>query len=898
MIVLKDYQHRVLDSLKAFFTLCVKTGDPGHAFHEVAKANGHGDAVYVPVNAAGLKPQTPYVCLRVPTGGGKTLLACHAAGLAMRGLLQADRAVVLWLVPSNTILDQTANALRDVRHPYRQALEMACGSVEVATIEEALNLSRAAVDGQTVVIVSTIQAFRVEDPTGRKVYSQNGAFGEHLLNMPPGRVGDMLEGPDGKPVPSLVNALRLRRPIVIVDEAHNARTNLSFAALGDVMPSCILEFTATPARRNNPSNVLHRVSAAELKAADMVKLPLRVVTRHPSQKEQLLSDSVILRNDLEKLAVAEGQATGEYIRPILLVQAEKVDDCKPLRERLVAEYGIPSKEIIISVGAFDELKDVEDIQSPACPVRYVITVQKLREGWDCPFAYVLCSLKETRSATAIEQIVGRILRLPNARPKRDPDLNCSYALSVSGTLPEVLNDFREALESNGFTKAESERVVIPESQAFFPLGVQPKTFFLSPEEIDADVAKAQEAALCGKVQISRETGRVTVLVPLDETETEQVASCLRTPEARERFAEFSREVASIEKESGGTGGPRALSPFQMRLDFSVPLLCIQEGDLFHEFERTHLLEHPWRLGSKDATLHPSYDPLNRPAPEAGRLDVGDKGQVTSDIVRKGEPEHDFIKELRQQTLALDRMTDMDWTIEELIVWLDRRIDHEDIPHAESAVFLRKAITGLMTRYAMPHVGALVFDRFRLCQMIEEKIDQHREEERKQAYQQLLELDSPLAVRDEHAINFKDVAYEPSWAFEGAFAFQKHYFGAKPGELKEKTANGDLAEEFRCAQFLDAQVPEIKFWVRNLPRRPTSFRLQTHADWFYPDFVCKLEDGRILVVEYKGAHLYDAPDAQEKRDIGNLWAARSQGRCLFVMPSKARFHEIVDNIRFR
>lgn len=170
-----------------------------------------------------------------------------------------------------------------------------------------------------------------------------------------------MKGPDGKPVPSLVNMLRLRRPVVIVDEAHNARTDLSFAALGDVMPSCIVEFTATPARSKHPSNILHHVSAAELKAADMVKLPLRVVTRHPSQKDQLLADAVSLRADLEKLALTEAQLTGEYLRPVMLIQAERVDACEPLRERLVAEFGIGRDEIKISVGAHDDLKEAGDI---------------------------------------------------------------------------------------------------------------------------------------------------------------------------------------------------------------------------------------------------------------------------------------------------------------------------------------------------------------------------------------------------------------------------------------------------------------------------------------------------------------------------------------------------------
>jgi type III restriction enzyme len=126
----------------------------------------------------------------------------------------------------------------------------------------------------------------------------------------------------------------------------------------------------------------------------------------------------------------------------MLIQAERVDDYEPLRERLVNDFGQDRDQIKISVGALDELKEVKDIASSKCPVRFIITVQKLREGWDCPFAYVLCSLRETRSPTAIEQIVGRIMRLPNARAKQHPDLNCAYAFSVSDSLPEVLNELR------------------------------------------------------------------------------------------------------------------------------------------------------------------------------------------------------------------------------------------------------------------------------------------------------------------------------------------------------------------------------------------------------------------------------------------------------------------------
>ncbi len=888
MITLKDYQSRVLDSLREFFRRCSRIGHPEAAFQAVQLRNNTTPVPYIPVQAAGLAAQMPYICLRVPTGGGKTLLACHAAGLAISDLLRAERAVILWLVPSNTILEQTADALRDPRHAYRRALELSCGAVEVVTIEEALRLSRAAVEGQTVVIVSTIQCFRVEDTTGRKVYDRNGAFAEHLLNVPADRLADLLPDSDGKPKPSLVNMLRLRRPVVIVDEAHNARSDLSFATLGNVLPSCIIEFTATPARTKNPSNVLHHVSAAELKAADMVKLPLRVITRHPSQRDQLLAEAITLRADLEKLAIVEAQKTAKYLRPILLIQAERVDACEPLRDRLVSEHGIPKEQVKISVGNNDELPTAEAIKSPKEPaVRVIITVQKLREGWDCPFAYVLCSLRETRSATAIEQIVGRILRLPDAEAKQHPDLNCAYAFSISPSINEVLTELREALESNGFTKAEAERIIIPVPQGTLPLGVQPKTVQLSPAEIDTTAAQVQTAALAGKARIDTAKAQITVLVPLDNDEANKLAGCVKTPEAKARVQEIVSLVREAEKAFGGTGKSRSPSPYEQQIDFIVPLLCVRENGMLFEFESTFLLEHPWKLSAKDASLDNAYNPVLRPAGKAGVLDVGTKGEVQTEVL-KDTPDADFVATLHQQVMALGGSGD--WTPEMLVAWLDKHIDHQDIPLGESAEFLRKVIRGLMTKPGITDVSVLALDRFRLRVEIETRVQQHRDSERNTAFQTFLLPAAPLAVTDERVINFKTMTYEPSWLYEGGFQFKKHYFGPKPGELKETTPNGNLTEEFKCAQFID-DLNEVQFWVRNLSRRTTSFRLQTSKDWFYPDFICQLTDGRVRAVEYKGGHLYDSADAAEKRAVGAVWESRSGGRCRFVMPTAGDFSEV-------
>jgi type III restriction enzyme len=146
------------------------------------------------------------------------------------------------------------------------------------------------------------------------------------------------------------------------------------------------------------------------------------------------------------------------------------------------------------------------------------------------------------------------------------------------------------------------------------------------------------------------------------------------------------------------------------------------------------------------------------------------------------------------------------------------------------------------------------------------------------------------VTPEKCFSFDQYSYPYSRLYKGAFQFDRHYY-PQVGDLD---ADG---EEFDCAQYIDTMLPEVKFWVRNLERRPAhSFWLQTSTDKFYPDFVCQLNDGRYLVIEYKGEHLWSNDDSKEKRNIGELWARRSNGRCLFIMPKGKDFEAIRAKVR--
>lgn len=452
MLFLKDYQKRALHALRDYLALTRENGA------KVAFSL-QTERVYHTVPQL---PGLPYVCLRIPTGGGKTIMACHAISIAGEEFLRQDKSVVLWLVPTNAIKTQTLAALRNLHHPYRRALDTTLGgNVAVLDLTQAQYVKRTTLDAKTTIIISTLAALRVEDTVGRKVYEQNGNLMSHFEDLPDEITAPLEKYEDGQPVPSLGNVLKMRRPIMIVDEAHNARTPLSFETLARFSPSCVLEFTATPDQEHSPSNVLYHVSAHELKAEDMIKLPIRLVT-HTDWKETIATTKE-KREQLEVLAQAERVKTGEYIRPIALLQAQpkrKIGNgpTVDVAKKALLDLGVPLEQIAIEVGGISELANI-NVLSEGCPIRYIITVDKLREGWDCPFAYVLCSIREMASRTAVEQVLGRVLRMPAATRKTDENLNRAYAFVTSRQFREAAENLADALVSSGLTKFEATREI-------------------------------------------------------------------------------------------------------------------------------------------------------------------------------------------------------------------------------------------------------------------------------------------------------------------------------------------------------------------------------------------------------------------------------------------------------
>ena len=798
MFALKQYQEKALDRLAEYL--------------RAARDQGARTAFIVatdePYHAVPGLPDMPCVCLRVPTGGGKTVMACHAVGLATRELVEAEHSVVLWLVPTNQILAQTLAALRDPRHPYRETLENSLGTsaVSVLNLSDALHVPRSVLDGETCVIVSTLAALRVEETEGRKVYETSGHLMSYFQGLSPQQEA-LLESEDGAPVYSLANVLRLRRPVVIMDEAHNARTPLSFATLERFRPACVIEFTATPQRTHDPerdmfaSNVLCNVSAWELKAESMIKMPLHLETL-PDWRN-VVAEALRQRETLEKRARDEASLSGEYLRPILLIQAQARNKLREtltvdvIEKALVDDFDVPAAQVRVATGERREIAD-DDLMSPDCPVRVIITVQALREGWDCSFAYVLCSVAEIAAPTAVEQILGRIMRLPYAREKHHMELNTAYAYVASQRFQETANALCEGLISNGFHKLEAQQTV----QASQGLLFAPGTLF--PPDLG---------------------GRV--------------------------------------------------SPADSGTHFEVPRFTVKVGGQRELWEPEDYLPADWSLAECDATVGPSEFTPRRTG-GAGDIAVTENGLKVA-----------YVEQVQAEQLALLEY-ERAFTKERLVNWLDRNIPHPDVSQEHSLVFLSRMVEYLLDERDMT-LEALTRERFRLRDAAETRIADHRQEARRGTFQaQLLDAEA-VEVTPDFCFRYDPRNYPASWYYDGTHQFQKHYYSTV-GQLRSD------GEEWQCALALDA-LPEVKHWVRNIERNPRhSFWLPTPSDKFYPDFVAELNDGRYLVVEYKGKHLLTNDDTKEKDALGRLWADRSDGRCLFFLATEDNLGQMADIVR--
>jgi type III restriction enzyme len=426
----------------------------------------------------GVNRPVPDLVLKVPTGGGKTFLAVAGLSRIFGRYLNRNTGFVLWIVPNEAIYSQTLRHLSDRQHPYRQALDRA-GAGRVRIFEKADPLNARDIEDQLCVMLLMLQSANRDTQDSLKMFRDRGdvhgffpAEGDQLAHRAVmNAIPNLSAYDDIFPMikDSLGNALRMIRPVVVLDEGHRAVSDLAFRTLYGFNPCFVLELTATPhdvqpkgGRDPKPgrySNLLVEVTGKELDREGMIKMPLNLDARQGTDWKAVLNIGLEKLRAVDAKAAAFRADSGRYIRPIMLIQVERTgkdqrasgfihaDDVK----EWLLTAGLDEAEIAIKTAEQNDLRQPEnlDLLTPTNRVRAIITKSALQEGWDCPFAYVLCSLAASSNLKAMTQLIGRILRQPGAMKTGIEALDECHVITHHAGTAEVVSAIKDGLEQDG-----------------------------------------------------------------------------------------------------------------------------------------------------------------------------------------------------------------------------------------------------------------------------------------------------------------------------------------------------------------------------------------------------------------------------------------------------------------
>lgn len=509
----KDYQQRVLDTLDAYLDELATQRERAERIEKLAKEQpelgvpvpDYPAEAWKKMQAQGKLPparvaydysprtdgigrNVPNICFKVPTGGGKTLLATAAVQRIFGRYLSSNTGFVLWIVPNEAIYTQTKKQLTNREHPYRQMLDKAAAG-RVKFLEKDDRLDRRDLESHLCVMLLMLQAANRDDKKTLRLFKDRGNvhgffpvaddFDAHhellraisnliaYADQDPNNLGSIVQD-------SLGNALRYIRPVVVMDEGQKAYSNMALETLYGFNPCFLLELSATPKDRSRDhpprwANWLVDVRGTELAKEEMIKLPINLKVKGGDDWRDCLRDAYDLLNQLQTTADAFNANTARYVRPIMLVRVERTGKDQREAGHIHAEdakefllfAGLAEREIAIKSAEVNDLENI-DLLKPTCPIRVIITKQALQEGWDCPFAYVLCSLAASQNEKAMTQLVGRILRQPHAQRTQVQMLDECYVVCHHAETKTVVEGIKQGLEEEGMGDlAESIREVQP-----------------------------------------------------------------------------------------------------------------------------------------------------------------------------------------------------------------------------------------------------------------------------------------------------------------------------------------------------------------------------------------------------------------------------------------------------
>ena len=848
---MKGYQKAVISDLTHYLELLNETQNYMTAFEQFwREKSAPALGLYRNVIAG-----VPNLCIKVPTGGGKTFIACNAIRPVFDALPVTKTKAVVWLVPSEAILTQTVKALKDTSHPYRQKIDVDFGGrVEVYTKQELLNgqnFNPTAVTEQLSVMVLSYDSFRGRGKEVLKAYQENSnlaAFAKAL-----GKPDSPIEKADETALFQIINQLN---PLVIVDESHHARSDLSREMLANFNPCFVLDLTATPRK---DSNIISYVDAVQLKTEHMVKLPVIVYNRD-SQAEVIL-DAIDLRNKLEELAAAEYAVSKKYIRPIVLFQAEpkgkeEATTFEKIREKLIG-YDIPAEQIAIRTADVNELKNTE-LMSADCPIRYIITVNALSEGWDCPFAYILASIANKTSQVQVEQILGRILRLPHTTQHRQSSLNMSYVLTSSNDFNETVKGIIQGLNDAGFSDKDYRVSEPPTPKTPDPVQItidngcsKMETPLESPEE---DVSGVDWKLVNEEYQRRREAEKSPETTPKADSMLSEAESA---GQAYNAAIQQSGNDPYLQKTPWEVR--EQMPTFAVKSEFREDIERLVIPQFFAVIPNTlftdgsHVLLDEAQL-SEGFTLKNKDCDIDFAAADDGivKVDIENKENGLPRVFKMSSPEQQYFKEYFNSLPPESRVRQC----KEIMLRQLNKLNGVDA--AELKAYIER-IVGNMSK---DQLAAMEKAPLGYAKKIKDKVQALLEQHCRENFSDWLSTERIVCLpyyRLPDAIH--PAAHTDIYA--------KSLYQAEDGDMNKL--------EQKLIMELTA-LPNVRWWHRNISRQ--GFCINGYIN-HYPDILILTEKGKVIFAEAKGEHLKN-DDSREKIDLGAMWSGHAGNQYRYFM----------------
>lgn len=847
---LKNYQIQVIRDLERFLELLIEKQSISSAYSTLWNEKG------VNVGIDGMPPYktelagVPQVCFKVPTGGGKTFLAANSIKPIFDSMPHIHPKAVVWLVPSDAILTQTYRTLTDKNHDYRKKIDVDFGNkVEIYSKQQLLNgqnFNPTSVSDNLSVFVLSYDSFRTSKKDGRKAYQENGSLLPFVRFKQDS--GSLLEDTDET---ALIQVIRKLNPVVIVDESHHATSKLSKEMLQNFNPSFVLDLTATP---KNGSNIISFVDARQLKAENMVKLPVIVYNR--KSQEDVFVSAISLRRKLENEAVEEQKNGGRYIRPIVLFQAQpRTNDDSTTYDKIkhtLIDMGIPESEIAIKTADRDELKNI-DLSSHDCSIRYIITVNALKEGWDCPFAYILATVANRTSSIDVEQILGRILRLPNTRKNKREVLNLSYVITSSNAFYATLDKVVAGLNAAGFTSKDYRIDDYVEQDTEFPVeqagniqtelkldnDVTDDTNNVSDEidSLNVDFVREQISPFVNNENMeSQSQSKVNDAVTdmLDHAKTQN--------ELYWQDFEKTEEYLPVPPEVGNKMKHYKINQLYASEagQLEIPQFMIETGrSLFSEHEHQVLTKENLYAGfsllDKDTVI--DFDSIDS---EIARIDIDDSDALPKAWKLQGFDNQNVKQWFDEQPSDRKMRLCKDMIIKKLSK--NNAINDRDLEVYVDRIIQNLTEDQLTDMEQTPGIYVL---------KINKKVNSLLNEYAKKMFYEWVEQDK--------------ISCQPSYKLPREIS-PTNTIASIPKSLYNEEEKFDTEYERKVVMELSS-LNNIKWWHRNMARKGFAINGAVNA---YPDIMVRTESGKLLLIETKGDQLENS-ESREKAETGAKWA---------------------------